>query len=51
MTRPSWVALYGMAHSSIKLDKAVVHVIGLISFVQVWFHSVGPLMDKGKKLM
>ena len=28
---PSWVALYGMAHSFIELDKAVVHVIGLIS--------------------
>ena len=31
MTHPSWVALYGMAHSSIELDKAMVHVIGLIS--------------------
>ena len=27
----SWVALHGMAHSFIKLDKAVVHVISLIS--------------------
>ena len=25
MTRPSWVALRGMAHSFIELDKAVVH--------------------------
>ena len=32
MTRPSWVALHGMAHSFIELDKAVVHVISVISF-------------------
>jgi len=32
MTNPSWVALYGMAHSFIELDKAVVHVITLVSF-------------------
>ena len=32
MIRPSWVALQGMAHSFIELDKAVVHVISLISF-------------------
>ena len=31
MTHPPWVALHGMAHSSIELDKAMVHVIGLIS--------------------
>ena len=34
-TRPSWVALHGMAHSFTQLDKAVVHVIRLISFL--WF--------------
>ena len=33
-TRPSWVALNGMAHSFIELDKAVVQVISLISFLQ-----------------
>ena len=33
MTRPSWVALHDMAHSFIELDKAVVHVIRLISFL------------------
>ena len=27
MTRSSWVALRGMAHSFIKLDKAVAHVM------------------------
>ena len=32
MTRPSWVALHGMAHSFIELDKAMVHVIRLVSF-------------------
>ena len=33
MTRPSWVALNGMAHTFIELDEAVVHVISLISFL------------------
>ena len=46
MTRLSWVALHGMAHSFIKLDKAhsfieldkaVVHVISLVSFLWLWF--------------
>ena len=31
MTHPSWVALHGMAHSFIDLDKAVIHVIKLVS--------------------
>ena len=33
MTHLSWVALHSMAHSFIELDKAVVHVIGLVSFL------------------
>ena len=33
----SWVAPHGMAHSFIELDKAVVHVISLISFLWLWF--------------
>ena len=33
MTHLSWVALCGMAHSFIELDKGVVHVIGLVSFL------------------
>ena len=33
MTHLSWVALHGMAHSFIELDKAVVHVIRLVSFL------------------
>ena len=32
MPRPSWVALHIMAHSFIELDKAVVHVISLVTF-------------------
>ena len=31
MTHLSWVALHGMAHSFIDLDKAVIHVISLVS--------------------
>ena len=33
MTHPSWVNLHGMAHSSIELDKVVVYVIRLVSFL------------------
>ena len=33
MTRLSWVALPSMVHSFIELDKAVIHVISLISFL------------------
>ena len=37
MTHPSWVALHGMAHSFIELDKAVVHVIRSCEhFMQRW---------------
>ena len=37
MTHLSWVALQGMALSFIELDKAVVHVIRLVSFLWLWF--------------
>ena len=37
MTCSSWVALYDMAHSFIELDKAVVHVVSLVSFLNVEF--------------
>ena len=37
MTHLSWVALQGMAHSFIELDKAVIHVIRLVSFLWLWF--------------
>ena len=33
MTHPSWVAQQGMAHSFIELEKAVVHMIILVSVV------------------
>ena len=36
MTPLSWVALHSMAHSFNELDKAVVHVINLISFLIVF---------------
>ena len=37
MTHLSWVALHGMAHSFVELDKAVIHVIRLVSFLGLWF--------------
>ena len=37
MTCRSWVALHGMAHSFIELDKAVVNMIRLVSFLWLWF--------------
>ena len=37
MTHPSWVALHSIAHSFIELDKVVVHVIRLVSFLWLWF--------------
>jgi len=39
-----------MAHSFIELDKAVVHVISLISFLWLWFSFCLP-SDKDKKLI
>ena len=49
MSHPSWVALQGMVHSFTELDKAVLHVTRLVSFLWLWF-SVCPLM-KDKRLM
>ena len=46
MTHPSWVALCGMAHIFIELDKAVVHVISLIHFLWLWFSFCLPSDDK-----
>ena len=51
MTCLSLVALHSMAHSFIELDKAVVHVIKLVSFLWLWFSVVCPLMKKDKRLM
>ena len=36
MTCPSCMALHGMVHSFIELDKAVVHEISLVSFLWLW---------------
>ena len=37
MTHLSWMALHGMAHSFIELDKAVIHAISLFNFLWMWF--------------
>ena len=47
MTHLSWVALHGMAHSFIELDKAVVHVIRLVSFLWLWFSVCLPSDGEG----
>ena len=47
MTCPSWVALHGMTHSFIELDKAVVHVIRLVSFLWLWFSVCLPSDGEG----
>ena len=44
MTHLSWVALHGMAHCFIELDKTVVHLISLIIFLWLCF-SVWLLCD------
>ena len=37
MTHLSWVAPHGMTHSFNELDKAMIHVISLVSFLWLWF--------------
>ena len=37
MSRLSWVALQGMAHSFIELGEAVIRVINLVSFLRLWY--------------
>ena len=51
MTCSSWVALLGMAHSVTELDKAVVHVIRLVSFLWWWFSICLPSDEKDKRFM
>ena len=46
VTRLSWVAIHGMAHSLIELDKAMVNVISLISFQQSWKQKDMTLKDE-----
>ena len=36
MTCPSWVALHSMGHSFTELDKAVINVVSLYSFLWLW---------------
>ena len=47
MTHLSLAALYGMAYSFIELDKAVVHVIRLVSFLELWFSFFLPSNGEG----
>ena len=47
MTHLSWVALQGMDHSFTELDKAVVHVIRLVSFLWLWFSVCLPSDGEG----
>ena len=42
ITHPSWVALLYMTHTFTELDKAVIHVSSLISFMWLWFSSCLP---------
>ena len=44
MTCLSWVAPHGMADSFIELEKAVVHVISLDSFLWLWFSFCLPFI-------
>ena len=47
MNRMSWVAIHDMAPSFIELDKAVVHVIRLVSFLWLWFSVCLPSDGEG----
>ena len=47
MTCPSWVALYRIVYSFTELDKAVVHVIRLVSFQWLWFSVCLPSDGEG----
>ena len=47
VTRPSWLALLSIAHSFSELNKAVVHVIRLVSFLWLWFSVCLPSDGEG----
>ena len=51
MTHPFRMALHGVAHSFIELEKAVVHIISLVSFLWLWFSFCLPSMNEDKRLM
>ena len=38
----SWMTLHSMFHSFIELDKALVHIIRLVSFLWLWFSACLP---------
>ena len=40
MTHLSWVVPHSMAHSFIKLEKAVIHVVSLVSFLWLWLSVI-----------
>ena len=44
-----WVDLHGMAQRFIQLDKAVIHVISLVSFMWLWFSFCLPSVDEDKR--
>ena len=50
MTRPSWMALHGMTHSIIELDRLWSIWSGWLVVCYCGFHSVCPLKDKDKRL-
>ena len=47
MTSPSWVALLGMSHSFIEVNKAVVSEIRFVSFLWWWFSVCLPSDGEG----
>ena len=47
LTCPSWVALQGLPHSFVELDKWSVWLV----FCNCGFHSICPLIDKDKRVM
>ena len=47
MTQLSWVALHSTVHSFTELDKAVVHVIRLVSFLWLWLSVCLPSDGEG----
>ena len=51
MTRPSWVALHGMAHSFTELDRLWSMWSDWLVFCDCGFQSVCPLVEKNKRLM
>ena len=47
MTCLSWVVLLSMADSLIELDKAVIHMIRLVSFLWLWYSVCLPSDGEG----